>query len=116
MSHVSATIPWQEGTEDDFKELREGLEKMKQGGTFVNTNDDSDDEDDSDEDIPSYHKFAINNDDHEEETSEEDDVDPGDDNPGERLLWAALHNHLDIATKLLDKVKKLSSIQNKVLK
>ena len=115
MSHVSATIPWQEGTDEDFKELREGLEKMKQDGVVTNTNDDSDSDLDEygDEDIPSYHKFALNNGDHEEEeTSEEDDADPGDENPGERFLWAAQHNHLDIATKLLEKDSTLISYKD----
>ena len=31
MAHVSATIPWEEGKEEDFKELREGLEKIRAG-------------------------------------------------------------------------------------
>ena len=30
-SRVSATIPWEEGTEEDFKELREGLEALRRG-------------------------------------------------------------------------------------
>jgi len=102
MSHVSATIPWQEGTEEDFKELREGLERLKQSG-IKNTivGDSSSEADSENEDIPSYRRYAV--DDEVDETSEDDDdVDPGDANPGLRLLWAAQHNHLEIATKLLD--------------
>ena len=30
-SRVSATIPWEEGSEEDFKELREGLEALRRG-------------------------------------------------------------------------------------
>lgn len=81
MSKVSATIPWLEGTEEDFKELREGLERMRQMG-ITPGHGDSDSEDD---------------------TEEESDEDPGDNDPGERLLWAAQHNQLDIATQLLDR-------------
>ena len=49
MSKVSATIPWLEGTEEDFKELREGLERMRQMGITPGLGD-SDSEDDSEDD------------------------------------------------------------------
>ena len=81
MSKVSATIPWLEGTEEDFKELREGLERMRQLGITPGLGD-TDSEDD---------------------TEDDSDEDPGDDHPGERLLWAAQHNHLEIVTQLLDR-------------
>ena len=81
MSKVSATIPWLEGSEEDFKELREGLERMRQMGITPGQGGDTDSETESDE----------------------DDEDPGDGEPGERLLWAAQHNHLDIARELLDR-------------
>ena len=41
-------------------------------------------------------------DDSEDDTSEEEDEDPGAGEPGARLLWAAQHNHLELATQLLD--------------
>jgi len=103
MSHVSATIPWQEGTEEDFKELREGLERLKQSGMKNTMNGDSSSEADTDnEDIPSYRRYAVDDEEEDDTSDDDDDVDPGDENPGLRLLWAAQHNHLDIATKLLD--------------
>lgn len=79
MSHVSATIPWQEGTEEDFKDLHEGLARLRQSGGVTNNDDDD-----------SY-----------SDTSEEDDTDPGDGDPGLRLLWAAQYNKMDIVTELL---------------
>ena len=49
MSKVSATIPWLEGTEEDFKELREGLERMRQMGITPGLGD-TDSEEDSEDD------------------------------------------------------------------
>ena len=79
MSHVSATIPWQEGTEEDFKDLHEHLARLQQFGGGRLDDEDSDD------------------------TSDEDDEDPGAGaEPGVRLLWAAQHNHLDLVEQILD--------------
>ena len=79
MSHVSATIPWEEGTEEDFKELREGLEALRMG-MLLGGGGDSESETSSEE---------------------EDEEDPGESRPGERLLWAAQYNQLDLARSLL---------------
>ena len=96
-SHVSATIPWQEGTEEDFKDLREQLEKLRSLAPEY-LGDSSDGEDDS---------------------SDDEDVEPGAvrgilrkninilypsgvDQPGARLLWAAQHDRLEVARELLE--------------
>ena len=78
MSHVSATIPWEEGSEEDFKELREGLEALRRGMLLGGG---GDSETDSSE--------------------EEEDEDPGEGRPGERLLWAAQYNKLELVKSLL---------------
>ena len=48
MAHVSAIIPWEEGKEEDFKELREGLEKLRTGQALGKENSDSEDSNASD--------------------------------------------------------------------
>ena len=103
-SHVSASVTWQEGKEEDFKELREGLEKMRSGAVTVKEaagGDQSSDSSDSQlEDLPTYMKYGVNEEE-EEDSDDDDDVDPGDEKPGERLLWAAQHNRLEVVTSLL---------------
>eukprot|EP00090_Calanus_glacialis_P035310 TRINITY_DN6029_c0_g1_i3.p1 TRINITY_DN6029_c0_g1~~TRINITY_DN6029_c0_g1_i3.p1 ORF type:complete len:242 (+),score=96.44 TRINITY_DN6029_c0_g1_i3:46-771(+) len=98
MAHVSATIPWEEGKEEDFKELREGLEKLRAGEELVKDRSDSEDSDTC-EKLEEYHKYEDS--DTEDVDDPEEDEDPGADKPGERLLWAAQHNHLSLASSLL---------------
>ena len=98
-SQVSATVPWQEGEEEDFKELREGLEKIRSGAVRVR----GDSEDSDSEDVPSYLRYGAAQEEEDDSEDDDDDVDPGDDKPGERLLWAAQHNRLDVVSSLLTK-------------
>ena len=57
MAHVSATIPWEEGEEEDFKELREGLEKLRAGEELVKDSSDSEDSNTCDK-LEEYHKHS----------------------------------------------------------
>ena len=51
-SHVSATIPWQEGTEEDFKDLREQLEKLRSlAPEYLGDSSDGEDDSSDDEDV-----------------------------------------------------------------
>ena len=96
-SHVSATIPWQEGTEEDFKDLREQLEKLRSLAP----------------------EYLGDSNDGEDDSSDDEDVEPGAtrgilrkninilypsgvDHPGARLLWAAQHDRLEVARELLE--------------
>ena len=81
-SPVSATIPWQEGREEDFADLREGLRRLRAGE-------------------------ALGGEGSSEESSEEDEADPGEGDPGARILWAAQHNRMDIAKELIARSPKL---------
>ena len=68
-------IPWQEGQEEDFKDLHKAI---RNGKTLKQTDSTSD------------------------SSSEEDDQDPGlQAHPGERLLWAAQHNQLKLVDQLI---------------
>jgi len=104
-SHVSATVPWEEGTDEDFKELREGLERMRRGEVSVRVEGGSEENSDSEvENIPSYQSYGVTQRTEEDSDSDSDsdsDVDPGDSSPGERLLWAGQHNRLEVMSSLL---------------
>jgi hypothetical protein len=97
MAHVTATIPWEEGKEEDFKDLREGLEKLRAGGEIVRDSSDSEDSDVGEKQV--YQRYEDS--DTEDVDDPEEDVDPGPDKPGERLLWAAQHNKLELVRTLL---------------
>ena len=100
MAHVSATIPWEEGKEEDFKELREGLEKLRAGEDLAKDSSDSDSEDNADCDkLVEYKKYEDSDSENVDDPDEEED--PGEDKPGERLLWAAQHNKLEFVIDLL---------------
>ena len=100
MAHVSAIIPWEEGKEEDFKELREGLEKLRAGDVLGEDISDSDSEDSNACDkLVEYQKYEGSESENDDEDDEEKD--PGEDKPGERLLWAAQHNLLPLATSLV---------------
>ena len=100
MAHVSATIPWEEGKEEDFKELREELEKLRAGEDLAKDSSDSDSEDNADcGKLVEYKKYEDSDSENVDDPDEEED--PGEDKPGERLLWAAQHNQLPLATSLV---------------
>jgi len=121
-SKWNVDIPWQEGTEEDFVELREHLEKVRvdKGDNDKDSDSESDDDtevieefvnigekskndgagssDDESENIFDEDKIRFHNqlDDNESESEDEPETDPGPEHPSRRLLWAAQHNHLDI--------------------
>lgn len=121
-SKWNVDVPWREGTEDDFVELREHLAKVKvdkdNGDNGKDTDSESDDTDteiieefvnigekskpDSDDSENNFdedklvERFHNQFEDNESESEDEPDEDPGPDHPSRRLLWAAQHNHLDI--------------------
>lgn len=100
LSAVSATIPWEEGKEEDFADLREGLRKIREGELIERLNDsDTEGNSDSDDDQEvqtNYGKFQES-----EDEEDDNDEDPGAGHP-ERILWAAQHNKLCLAKELLD--------------
>ena len=97
MAHVSAIIPWEEGKEEDFKELREGLEKLRAGDDLAKHSSDSDGYGEDSDELAEYKKYE----DSDSENVDDPDEDPGEDKPGERLLWAAQRNPLPLATSLV---------------
>ena len=106
MAHVSATIPWLEGKDEDFRDLREGLEKMKAGEVIKSCSESSSDSDDEDKNIiKQYQRYE----DSDSQDQDEEDEDPGVSNPGKRILWAAQHNKLSIVKSLLATNPKLVS-------
>ena len=97
MAHVSATIPWEEGKEEDFKELREGLEKIRAGEKLPkDSSSESEDADEGQRDID-YQKYVASDSD----SDDEEEEDPGESNPGLRLLWCAQYNHLSLAANMI---------------
>eukprot|EP00092_Neocalanus_flemingeri_P021694 GFUD01023532.1.p1 GENE.GFUD01023532.1~~GFUD01023532.1.p1 ORF type:complete len:228 (+),score=92.24 GFUD01023532.1:38-721(+) len=99
MAHVTATIPWEEGQEEDFKDLREGLEKLRSGEMLAANSSDSEEDSDGGEKHKEYQRYEESDSDNVDDP--EEDVDPGPDQPGERLLWAAQHNKLELVRTLL---------------
>jgi len=100
MAHVTATIPWEEGGEEDFKDLREGLEKLRASGDIVaQDNSDSEDSDEEKDVHREYQRYEESGSENVDDSDE--DIDPGADKPGERLLWAAQYNRLDIVRSML---------------
>ena len=99
MAHVTATIPWEEGREEDFNDLREGLEKLKCGEKFAKDSDSSSEDSDGGDRLEEYQRYEDS--DSENVDDPEEDVDPGPDKPGERLLWAAQHNKLELVRAML---------------
>ena len=99
MAHVTATIPWEEGREEDFNDLREGLEKLKCGEKFGKDSDSSSEDSDGGDRLEEYQRYEDS--DSENVDDPEEDVDPGPEEPGERLLWAAQHNKLELVIDLL---------------
>eukprot|EP00092_Neocalanus_flemingeri_P087592 GFUD01110565.1.p1 GENE.GFUD01110565.1~~GFUD01110565.1.p1 ORF type:complete len:194 (+),score=72.65 GFUD01110565.1:53-634(+) len=85
MAHVAATIPWEEGQEEDLKDLRKGLEKQRSGDNIVNDSSDSEVEGEEYE-VKEYHRYEESDSDNVDDP--EEDVDPGPDQPGESLLWS----------------------------
>ena len=103
MAHVSATIPWEEGKEEDFVELREGLEKLRTGEILAReSSSESEGSDEGQGDAVEYHKYEAT-----DSEDSDDDEDPGGNKPEERLLWAAQHNHLSLATDLISAMPEL---------
>lgn len=84
-SAVSATVPWQEGKEEDFAEQREELRKLREDGVTQLAGDSE---------------------------TEEDEEDPGEKHPGERMLWAAQHNKLTLAKELLEHSPRLVAVKD----
>ena len=101
-SHVSAEIPFSEGNETDFKDLREAI---KAGKTKKNefVADDSDGESDDPEDVSKIMQnsefFPQPNENESEDEDEDDSVEPED--PGLKLLWAAQHDKTELIQDLL---------------
>ena len=77
-SPVSATIPWQEGREEDFSELREGLRRLREGET-LEAESESDSEGEEGRQVDEFAQFQ----DSEDTEEEEEDEDPGEEKPGE---------------------------------
>ena len=77
-SPVSATIPWQEGREEDFSELREGLRRLREGEE-LEAESDGESEEEEDRQVDEFAQFH----DTEEEDEDEEDEDPGEEKPGE---------------------------------
>lgn len=75
-SHVSAQIPWSEGQPQDFIGLQEAIASGQAKRDEFEAEDDS--------------------------SSSEDDEEPGENQPGNRLLWASQHNRLDLMQVLLE--------------
>ena len=70
-SPVSATIPWQEGREEDFSELREGLRRLREGEELEAESDsDSESEGEEGRQVDEFAQFQESEDTEEEEDEE----------------------------------------------
>ena len=81
---------------DVSPDLRQARISVSVRNAFAKRDDEDEEHDESDKDDE-----ECEGDDGADE--EESDEDPGDSHPGERRLWAAQHNHLEIVTQLLDR-------------
>ena len=102
-SHVSAEIPFTEGNETDFKDLREAVKAGKTKENEYIAPDDSEGESDDPENVdkilqnPDF--FPQPNENESEEEDEDEDIEP--DDPGLKLLWAAQHDKTELIQELL---------------
>jgi len=106
MAHVNMEVPWLEGEEGDFKELREGLAKLKKG-EILNKEDsesssENEDEGITEERIAEDFKLIRRSPEESESDDDGEDEDPGDDNPKMRFLWAAQYDKLELVKSLLE--------------
>ena len=86
-SPVSATIPWQEGQEEDFSELRDGLRRLREGET-LEAESDSESEGEEGRQVDEFAQFHDTEDSEEEEEDEEED--PGEEKPGKPVQFQEL--------------------------
>ena len=100
-SHVSAEIPFSEGNESDFKDLREAIKSGKAQKNEYAANDSSEESDDP-ENVNKILEtgYFPKPDENESEEEEEDDSEPED--PGLKLLWAAQHDNTGLIQDLLN--------------
>ena len=100
-SHVSAEIPFSEGNESDFKDLREAIKSGKAQKNEYAANDSSEESDDP-ENVNKILEtgYFPKPDENESEEEEEDDSEPED--PGLKLLWAAQHDNTELIQDLLN--------------
>jgi len=137
-SKWNVDIPWEEGKEEDFVELREHLEKVKmKGDTAEDSESDSDDdtevieefvnigekskdnlngssdefEDNTDEE-KLMERFHNQYQDEQSESDDEPEEDPGPEHPSRRLLWAAQHNQMDIVKAIIKDKPGLLSVKD----
>ena len=97
----SAEIEFEEGKEDDFKELHDAIKEGKTGqNEFNNESDEESDKEVKDSAIDFQQNCEISQRQN-SETSEEDETEP--EEPGPRILWAAQHNNVDTIEEILAK-------------
>jgi len=119
-------IPWQTGTDEDFKDLREQLDKVKIGDTSNKENaGDSDSDTLTESDHDYYEEGDVDqnkllerfHNQYEEHGSESED-DPGEeDDPGpteqdKRILWAAQYNKLDLLGLMITEKPSLLGVKD----
>ena len=100
-SHVSAEIPFTEGNETDFKELREAIKSGKAQKNEYVAGDSSEDSDPENEDkiLQNSEFFPKPNENDSDIEEKDDDTEP--DDPGLKLLWAAQHDNTDLIQDIL---------------
>lgn len=106
-------VPWEEGKEEDFRELREGLARIREGqvGDIRDSSESSGEEDMGNMAGNSMENMGWNMMEN-SESEEEDEEDPGEEKPGERILWAAQHNQLELVRSLLSRDPRLVSTRD----
>ena len=100
-SHVSAEIPFTEGNETDFKELREAIKSGKAQKNEYVAGDSSEDSDPETVDKILQNSEFFPKPNENECDIEEDDDDTEPDDPGLKLLWAAQHDNTDLIQDIL---------------
>ncbi len=100
-SHVSAEIPFTEGNETDFKELREAIKSGKAQKNEYVAGDSSEDSDPENEDKILQNSEFFPKPNENDSDIEEDDDDTEPDDPGLKLLWAAQHDNTDLIQDIL---------------
>ena len=100
-SHVSAEIPFTEGNETDFKELREAIKSGKAQKNEYVAGDSSEDSDPEtvDKILQNSEFFPKPNENDSDIEEDDDDTEP--DDPGLKLLWAAQHDNTDLIQDIL---------------
>ena len=98
-SHVSAEIPFTEGNESDFKELREAIKSGKAQKNEYVAGDSSEESDQEEKALQTGFFPKPNENDSDVEEEEDDDTEP--DDPGSKLLWAAQHDNTEMIQNLL---------------